>query len=1027
MSGSRRLFNVTSDSQLNDIAFDSKGNMYITGRYRVSSNQVLFNLDGTPSSLILPSTNSGTISSRGNMYLCKYNPDGQILAYTVFRLRESMGNSLYINSLDQVILVGRFHCNAHPDNGTYITNIIYHLDNNDITSSAKASSRRIQVFTDYNDDTHWQSFMIIWNSNGTCIRHANWSNISADRAYDSCEYIFPAENDDFYILDNRRGATGGANPFPDGMGGGRDRALIKRIPNGWVQYGINSGWRASTFEGPTSYPSGHNLANTSAERLIQTISGLVDGDGNVYMVGNIARVETQTIFDIKGTKERTDSGYTMPGSGSHTRRQTILVKWDSAGNFLGQTNLSSTSDNRAYSIARDSENNIYVCGFYSSTSNVVIKNIRKSSTIEETNPQRTLQGGNNNNMYLIKWNKDGDYVSHCILRGSGDDRGWSVSVDKYDNVYVVGQYNNGTTSTLTIPKIKQTTTNSMYSLPATNNVTNAFIIKWDKNGEVLSFSSIQGSALSLAKVTRINQNTDNIYVGGWNRSSTNTPIYNLGAQNDFSQREVQYNLLSSSVNSPFIIEIMGSSNLLNVPSDYSTIQSAINASLTEGDTIQLAPGSYSENLTINKSVNIVGSNRETCILQPLSNTTATMVITDNSSGTSIKNLTVKGQFTTQTTTGNGNTNNNNSAILFLNTNTTINLPIINIRLENLIVKSGSFGIAFNNKHSNNITIKDCVIENNEGSGIHIATNTETMNGFNVRGCTIRNNNLNAISTNPSGSFRPNCTNFSIKDCVIENNNLLTIDDSHDLSFFGFNGNIEIKNTTVHSNHLESKEINGSSAALGGWGLIIYGSESDTLPNGNSGNITLENLTLTGNVIKSGVGIDRYANLGNIVMNNVNMKDYEPNGAGQTWVQFVIGHRDNTKSFNIGNTELKTLALSNIGDVNARQAKLYNNSTGNTLSRTTIQDILQIVSQITDKLNIQGLGEVSFVPFKFNNNDTYIGANEPNGIINAILETQNDTTLNLLPGTYFIDTLSTTSNRITLKSISSNDVVVLKYQ
>jgi hypothetical protein len=48
------------------------------------------------------------------------------------------------------------------------------------------------------------------------------------------------------------------------------------------------------------------------------------------------------------------------------------------------------------------------------------------------------------------------------------------------------------------------------------------------------------------------------------------------------------------------------SNLLVVPSEYSTIQSAINAA-NSGDTVKVLPGTYTEQLFINKSISLIGS------------------------------------------------------------------------------------------------------------------------------------------------------------------------------------------------------------------------------------------------------------------------------------------------------------------------------------------------------------------------------------------------------------------------------------
>jgi hypothetical protein len=346
------------------------------------------------------------------------------------------------------------------------------------------------------------------------------------------------------------------------------------------------------------------------------------------------------------------------------------------------------------------------------------------------------------------------------------------------------------------------------------------------------------------------------------------------------------------------------------------------------------------------------------------------------------------------------------------------MPAINnITLNNLIIKNASNGICFNNKISNNISITNCLITNNEGSGVRIATNTETMNGLLLDSCTISNNNLNAINSNPSGTYRPNCSNFTISNCSISNNNKLTVNNSHDISFFGFNGNIEITNTIVNSNHYESKQINGSSATTGGWGLIIYGSNQSSILR-NSGNIKLNNLVLSGNVIKSGMGIERYSNLGNIYMNNVNIKNYNVNKANQTWIQFTIGHNDILNSFNIRNTQVKTLAVTQSGDVDASKAYFYNILTNELLSRSIFEHLTQIANQVIDKADYSVLGNVLI-----KTETVSVSPSEPNSINTVISELQNDTTINLVSGEYNVSSISSDINKISLKALT--DKVIIK--
>src|SRR3989304_8108198 len=56
-----------------------------------------------------------------------------------------------------------------------------------------------------------------------------------------------------------------------------------------------------------------------------------------------------------------------------------------------------------------------------------------------------------------------------------------------------------------------------------------------------------------------------------------------------------------------------SSKTITVPDDYPTIQAAINGA-SEGDTVFVKAGTYSENLTVTKSLSLVGENKATIVV-----------------------------------------------------------------------------------------------------------------------------------------------------------------------------------------------------------------------------------------------------------------------------------------------------------------------------------------------------------------------------------------------------------------------------
>lgn len=142
----------------------------------------------------------------------------------------------------------------------------------------------------------------------------------------------------------------------------------------------------------------------------------------------------------------------------------ILLKYTALGDLSWQRRLASVANNEARDVALDSDNNIYIVGYSTSTEMLLAKynssgNLQWQKTITNCRVDDGITVDNSGNIYctglfsdgtnnvgLIKFHANGSVAWARKLNstaGSGD-WGSSVSVDNAGNVYLVGQtYSSG--------------------------------------------------------------------------------------------------------------------------------------------------------------------------------------------------------------------------------------------------------------------------------------------------------------------------------------------------------------------------------------------------------------------------------------------------------------------------------------------------------------------------------------------------------------------------------------------------------
>jgi hypothetical protein len=226
-------------------------------------------------------------------------------------------------------------------------------------------------------------------------------------------------------------------------------------------------------------------------------STTTDVQGNVYISG---RFNSPSI---------TFGGYTVTNSGN---ADMFIVKYDSIGNVLWANSLGASSDEVGNSIATDLNGNVYVTGYYVSPTIIIGSD--------------TLVNSGGSDMFIVKYDLNGNIQWAKNAGGTGWDNGYSVDTDDSGNIYLTGYFHSPSISFGAF-----TLTNS------TNlgNTSDIFIVKLDFMGNIIWANGI-GSIGDDVGYCIVIDDYNNVYVtGNYNSPSINfAPITltNAGSSHD---------------------------------------------------------------------------------------------------------------------------------------------------------------------------------------------------------------------------------------------------------------------------------------------------------------------------------------------------------------------------------------------------------------------------------------------------------------------------------------------------------------
>ena len=190
---------------------------------------------------------------------------------------------------------------------------------------------------------------------------------------------------------------------------------------------------------------------------------------------------------------------------------------------VGYSTIGGTVADVGNAITVDSAGNIYVTGYYTSTTTVPINTF---GTAPSASPYSLpVSVGIGSDMFVIKWNANGTVAGYTTIGGTGGDLGYGIAVDSSQNIYIVGQY----TSSAAVPinTFGTAPTASGVSLPATAS-SDVFVIKWNASGgTVAGYSTIFGTGLDIGRCIAVDS-SQNIYITGQYISTAVIPIRTFG-------------------------------------------------------------------------------------------------------------------------------------------------------------------------------------------------------------------------------------------------------------------------------------------------------------------------------------------------------------------------------------------------------------------------------------------------------------------------------------------------------------------
>ncbi|HYF04109.1 MAG TPA: SBBP repeat-containing protein [Patescibacteria group bacterium] len=191
-----------------------------------------------------------------------------------------------------------------------------------------------------------------------------------------------------------------------------------------------------------------------------------DDIGNVYVTGY-----TNSLTIISGDLQLDNTGEMF---------DMFIAKYDGDGNTIWAKSMGGNYDDFSTGIITGNNGDFYLTGYFQSSS-------IQFGNINFVNSSNTINYYGE--MFLVKFNSDGNVLWADAIQGIGNERGYSLTKDNQNNIYVTGTFNSKT-----IVFGSDTLVCSYHSMShAQDDAADIFIAKYSADGDVLWARSAQGS------------------------------------------------------------------------------------------------------------------------------------------------------------------------------------------------------------------------------------------------------------------------------------------------------------------------------------------------------------------------------------------------------------------------------------------------------------------------------------------------------------------------------------------------------